>query len=306
MQYKPFAALQETYRAIATTMTEGESKSNDGSGGLAGLVGSLATEKLRAYQQGARGNPGFRNLVLAYAKRSQAGEIHDPISADLRALLHHDAGRRVTFTELFEIARRTGVMLPRPLGRLGKRNAAVWLRSLLALPKQIGFNGLVVLFDETGSDLHLRPESLRSRQQHMANLRNLVDHVATGDIPACSIVYATTNDFIQMAREDYPALWQRVARLEEVTPFATSSANPRAIWCRLDELTEPSPDHPVFFLELGEKLLVLAGEAAVSASRVEAARRQLPALAQKMSQNLTHATVREFIKRMASEVLHKS
>ena len=297
-QTKPFAALQDTYRQIALAMTASAPGSN-GDCGLADLLAGLTSERLADFQQFARGNPGYRNLITTYARRVQAGQADQPASHDLRALLMHDTNRRVTFGELFRLDRH----LPRPLGKLGKRNAAVWLRSLLTLPRQLGFKGLVVLFDETGADLHLRPEPLRARQQHMANLRNLVDHLATGGIPGCSVVYATTNGFIQMAFKDYPAMWQRVARLEETSPFAEPPRNPRAVWCRLDELTEPSPAEREFFTTLGEKLLALGCDAGVSEIRLNASRNALADLSEEMSRNITQGAVREFIKRMANEIL---
>jgi len=297
-QAKPFAALRDTYRQIALAMIA-SSPSNNGQIGLAYLLAGLTPDQLTTFEHGSRGNPGFRNLIVTYTRRVLAGQANEPVTHDLRALLTHDTNRRVAFGELFRLDRH----LPRPLGRIGKRNAALWLRSLLTLPRQLGFKGLVVLFDETGADLHLRPEPLRSRQQHMANLRNLVDHLATGGIPACSVVYATTNDFIQMAFEDYPAIWQRVARMEETSPFTEPPRNPRAVWCRLDELTEPSPAQGEFFTELGGKLLDLGREGGIAESRLAVARTTLPGLSEEMSRNITQGAVREFIKRMANEIL---
>lgn len=303
MQHKPFASLAETYRAIADSMSAPtDNDVNGASHGVTKLLAHISTEQLHAFKAAARGNPGFRNLVDAYTRRAVTGLIHEPVTAGLRALLHHDISLRVTFTELFRLERH----LPRPLGRIGKRNAAVWLRSLLTMSRQLGFRGLIVMFDETGSDLHLRPEPLRLRQQHMANLRNLVDHLATGGTPGCAVIYATTNDFIQMAREDYPAMSQRVERLEETTPFALPPRNPRAIWCRLDELTQPGPDQAGFYIDLGNKLATLAEEGRVSAKRVEAVRAGLPAAAQRASQSISQGAVRAFIKRTATELLNSA
>lgn len=307
MQHKPFASLQDTYRAVVSCISAPASANNGASSGtgLAWLLGQLTAEQIEGFQQASRGNPGFRNLVIAYAKRAQAGQLRDPVSADLRALIERDPNRHVTFSGLFENARQMGVSLHRPLGRIGKRNASVWLRSLLALPRQLGFKGLVVLFDETGADLSIRSNSgsRREHQQHLANLRNLVDHLATGGTPACSIVYATTRDLVEIARRDYPALSQRVERSEDGNFAESVPRNPRAIWCRLDELTEPSPDVPDFYEELGEKLITFAGTAGIPSKKLEAVRAQLPTLATQMSQNLTQAAVREFIKRTAADIL---
>jgi hypothetical protein len=305
MKQKPFGSLQETYQAVVTTMSAACVARNGAGTGLKGILGNLPAERMTAFLKSPRGNPAFRNLVIAYAKRAQAGLLRDQVTLDLRALLHHDTSRRVTFGELFDAARRLGVILHRPIGRIGKRNAGVWLRSLLALPRELGFKGLVVLFDETGADVSIRSTfgGFGEHQRHLANLRNLVDHLATGATPGCSVVYATTRDLVEIARQDYPALSQRVERCEETGAFGVPAHNPRAIWCRLDELTEPSPDVPDFFQELGSKLLTLAKDAGIPAKRLAAVQGQLPALAQKMSQNLTNAAVREFIKRMASDIV---
>ncbi len=297
MDNKPFASLQDTYRQIARSMTTASPNSN-GRTGLDTLLERLSGQQLATFMQSSRTNPGYRNLIVTFVRRVQDGQGDEAVTSDLRALLMHDTNRRVTFGELF----RHAPDLPRPLGKLGKRNAAVWLRSLLALPHQLGFKGLVVLFDETGADFHLRPESLRARQQHMANLRNLVDHLAVGNIPGCSIVYATTRDFILMAHADYPAIWQRVARLEETAPSTEPPRNPRAIWCRLDELTQPTPAQREFFISLGEKLLELGREGGVSDHRLAGAKFPLYRLSDEMSRNITQGAVREFIKRMAGAI----
>lgn len=303
MQHKPFASLAETYRVIADAMSAPKDDERNGaSHGVSKLLAHVSTAQLQAFKAAGRSNPGFHNLVDSYARRMKAGLIQDPATLSLGALLHHDTNRHVTFADLFQRDRH----LPRPLGRISKRNAAVWLRSLLTLPRQLGFRGLVVMFDETGSDLHLRIEKLRPRQQHMANLRNLVDHLATGGTPGCAVIYATTNDFIQMARVDYPAMSQRVERLEMAALFDLPRRNPRAIWCRLDELTQPAPDEAKFYIELGGKLAALAAEGRVSAKRIEAVRAGLPAAAKTASLNLEQGAVRSFIKRTASELLNST
>lgn len=305
MQQKPFGSLQETYRAIADNMSVGIAGRNGGGTGLGGIFSAITADRLTAFQNSARGNPSFRNLVLAYGKRAQTGSQRDEVTINLRALLHHDVNRRVTFRELFDAAERLGVRLQRPIGKIGKRNAAVWLRSLLALPRQLGFKGLVVLFDETGADLSIQSGivTLSQQRQQLANLRNLVDQLATGGTPGCSVVYATTRDLVEIARQDYPALSQRVERREEMNGFAAPSRNPRAIWCRLDELTDPAPDVPEFYEELGKKLVALAKDAGVAESRLTAERAKASDRAKKMSQNLAQAAVREFIKTVASNLI---
>jgi hypothetical protein len=132
-----------------------------------------------------------------------------------------------------------------------------------------------------------------------------VDQLATGGTPGCSVIYATTRDLVEIARQDYPALSQRVERREEMNTFGAPAPNPRAIWCKLDELTDPGPDTDQFFIQLGDKLVGLARDAGISEPRLAAVKAQLPALAKKMSQNLTQAAVREFIKTVAANLVRK-
>lgn len=299
-QHQPFGSLAITYRAIANSISAPYSAGTGKSRlGLSQLLAQISDQQLQAFNSASRGNVEFRNLVGCYVRRKHDRSF---ITDALRALLHADDTLRVSFADLY----RNDSHLPRPLGQLGKRNAAAWLKSLLTLPRQLGYRGLIVLIDEAGADLHLRPEPLRSQQQHMANLRNMVDSLATGKTPGCAVIYATTNDFIQLARQNYRALSDRVERMEETTPFSLPPRNPRAIWCRLDELTDPAPDHPAFFLQLGGKLLEIAESGGFSKDRVSAARAGLPAAAQSASKNLAHGCVREFIKRMAAELFSPS
>jgi hypothetical protein len=307
LQQKPFGSLEETYRVVADNMSLAGAHRNGSGPGLGGILAGLPEAQLANYQSSPRGNPAYRNLVLTYAKRARVGGRHDEVTQSLRALLHHNSNRRVTFRELFEAASQLGVHVPRPMGKISKRNAAVWLRSLLSLPRRLGYKGLVVMFDETGADLSFKSHfgSFGDHQRHLANLRNLVDQLATGGTPGCSVIYATTRDLVEIARQDYPALSQRVERREEMNTFDFPAPNPRAIWCKLDELTYPGPDTDQFFMQLGEKLVGLARDAGISEHRLAAVKAQLPALAKKMSQNLTQAAVREFIKTVAANLVRK-
>ena len=163
----------------------------------------------------------------------------------------------------------------------------------------------MVLFDETGADLSFKSHfgGYGDHQRHLANLRNLVDQLATGGTPGCSVVYATTRDMVEIARRDYPALSQRVERREELNTFDVPVPNPRAIWCKLDELTDPGPETPEFFEQLGERLVALAKDAGIPERRLAEERGRLPGRAETMSRNLTQAAVREFIKKAAASLV---
>ena len=293
LEHPPFASLAETYRAIARNLSAARHDSR----GLAALLKAASDDELRGLQEKSREHLAFANLAFEYVKRANAGAMQRELANDLRALLEHDTGRPVTFRELY---RALGSGSRRPLGRIGKRNAAAWLRSLLVLPKRLGYAGLVVLFDETGADLHQGRSAVRRVRGHLAHMRQLVDQIATGGLPGCAIVYASTPDFVRNAAEEYPALHQRVARA--IADDAPLPPNPRAVWCGLDELTVPSSQTNEFFTLLGKRLIGLGSEAGIADWHLSAVSRLLPTLASQHN-TLVQGAVREFVKTLCSHLL---
>jgi len=291
MEQPPFASLSETYRAVARNLTAPKHESR----GLAAMLKAASDDEVRALHEKSREHLAFANLCSEYAKRAKAGPMQHELAGNLRALLMHDTGWPVTFRELY---RTPGIR--RPLGRIGKRNASSWLRSLLLLPKRLGYAGLVVLFDETGADLHQGRSAVRRVREHLAHLRQLVDQIATGGLPGVAVVYASTPDFVRNAADDYPALHQRVARVSADDESLPS--NPRAVWCGLDELTVPSSHTNEFFLLLGQRLIDVGREAGVASSQLSAVSRLLPTLATQHN-TLVQGAVREFVKTLCSHLL---
>ena len=156
----PFRELDQTYRAIADRMTPpGKPKTQPffGVSGIAKVVEASFIGRdpagLREVVDRVRDDralaPDFRNLVLAYCTEAVMGGGDEDLSERLEALLAATSSYRVTLGELY----RMHGDLPRPLGKLSRRNAAIWLRALLSLPRVLGFAGLLVLFDETETAL---------------------------------------------------------------------------------------------------------------------------------------------------------
>jgi hypothetical protein len=252
---EPFESLETTYRVIAQNLRW----SNGGNPvvGLHRILETVDREQLATIRSSRHVVAPVRNLCRAYQCLLNDDTVSPATIMDLRELMIGNKTHRVVFRELF---RRTP-NLPRPISGLGKRNAGQWLRSLLSIPRELGFKGLIVLFDETGSDLHWAKAPQRKRQTHMANLRNLIDHMAVGDLPGCGIVYGVTHNLLELAQEDYPALAQRIERTDLPDIWEALSPNPRAVWTNLDELTSPTPPSTEFFELLGNRLATLAREA---------------------------------------------
>jgi len=295
---EPFESLEVTYQVIAKNL----SWQNGGEQilGLPRILEQLGREQLASLRSSHHVVAPLRNLCRAYSWLLNNEAVAMQTKADLRELLVGNKAHRILFSELF---RRTPD-LPRPLTKLGKRNAGQWVRSLLSIPRELGFKGLVVFFDETGADLHMRSTSRKKRQQHMANLRNMIDHMAVGNLPGCAIVYGVTHDLLELAAEDYPALAQRIERISDPGMWEEREPNPRAVWTPLDELTNPLPPVRVFFELLGEKLATLAKDAGVNSKSKTVVDQIIQAAVSKMESSAQGDSIRLFVKQVSSKLLN--
>ena len=236
--------------------------------------------------------PEFRNVVRAYV--GAMGDDAD-LAEQLKALLTAAPTYRVTLGELYRKYRG----LPKPLGKLGRRNAAAWLRALLSLPHALGYRGLLVLFDETETALR---SARRTRQLHLAHIRTFVDHMATGAFRGCAVYYAVAEEFMELASTELEALGQRIKRVEIDLP---DKRNPRAVWADLDELTEPGPQDVAFFEELVERIVALGRDANLSAQRADDITTSLRRLARSHVDRIDEGSVRKYVKEAATMVANE-
>ena len=307
---RPFESLVETYRAIAAGMTPPGTNNLFALTGItrtieARFTGLNATEQrkiIAALKADRALSPDFRNLAVAYCTEAVAGSGDEDLADRLEALLANTPTRRVTMGPLY----REHPQLPRPLGKLARRNASVWLRSVLSLPQALGYNGLVVLFDETEAALRgIRPWSRLSRRQqaHLAHIRTFVDHMATGAFRGCAIYYAVTEDFIEVAGRNLAALSQRIerVRLPELDG-ASNPRNPRAVWLDIDELTDPGPQDSRFFADLGNRIIDIGLDAGLRPSDAKSVADTLRRMGMQYANDITEGRVREFVKEAAALV----
>lgn len=305
---RPFESLAETYRAIANCMappgtpklyaTTGITKTIEAR--FAGLDSDEQRTVIRNLKANRALSPDFRSLVIAYCTEAVAGGGDEHLADRLEALLGSTPTFRVTLGSLY----REYPRLPRPLGKLTRRNAAVWLRSVLSLPQVLGYNGLVVLFDETEAVLrNVRPRSWLTRRQraHLAHIRTFVDHMATGAFRGCAIYYAVTEEFIEIASRNLGALGQRIERVQP--PGLNGTSNPRAVWVNIDELTDPGPQDPDFFADLSNQLIAVGSKAGLQPSDAHSVARSLRGIGNRYASDLiTEGRVREFVKEAAGLV----
>ncbi len=305
----PFKSLISTYRWIAARMTPATTTARSIATwrevGVPGVIEAClqdremsqhtdVVERLRADRSLA---PDFRNVAIAYSTCSANREPDESLMGQLAAMLVADPTYRVTVGPLY----RNHPELPRPLGTLAPRNAASWLRSLLSLPRVLGYPGLVVFFDETETALHRG--SPRQQQTHLAHIRTFVDHLATGAYKGCAVYYAVAEEFMDIAQTNLNALAQRIQRVTVGDFDTVPPANPRAIWVDIDELTVPSTSHPRFFEELADRILALGDEAGIRESNLASVRTDASSLANRYAHDLNDGRVREFVKDVAELTL---
>jgi hypothetical protein len=299
---RPFESFATTYQAIARNITP-PSNTGGRTRGPAAVIQSglevVSEAEGRKRLDGVRDSPhlsrDFRNVVYALGNHLRAHSGGRELGDRLRALLSGNTVERTTIGDLY----RSDPALPRPLGRLAPRTASGWLRSLCALPAQMGFPGLLVLFDEAEQRLSLNNMGPRERQRHLANLRNLVDHVAVGGFRSCAIYYAVLDDFVETARLELEALTQRIERMRVSDRNGEAPRNPRAVWGELDELTVPGPRDLQFFHGIVTNLRSLATDAGVPERRLKAQDSSVVTLVNRHAASNRRGAVREFVKAVA-------
>ena len=301
---RPFESLVETYRAIAAGMTPPGTHRFFATTGITKTIEARFTDLDAIEQRRVIGclkadralSPDFRNLAVAYCTEAVAGGGSEDLANRLEALL----ASTLTFRVLLGTLYREHPRLPRPLGKLARRNAAVWLRSALSLPQVLGYNGLVVLFDETEAALR---SNRRRQQAHLAHIRTFVDHMATGAFRGCAIYYAVTEEFIEIAGRNLGALSQRIERVR--LPETDGASNPRAVWVNIDELTDPGPQDPRFFADLSDRIINIGLEAGLCHSDTGHLANSLRRVGSRYAGYITEGRVREFVKEAAALVAQK-
>jgi hypothetical protein len=299
----PFRSLRATYEMIATSMLVPDLEGHEDFGhGITSVIkakfsnasAGQSRDIVSRLKSSKHLSPDFRNLVLTYGlgidDRSRTGKFED----SLEALLAGSQTHYVKISDLY----RADKTIPKPLGKLGLRNAGNWLRSLLSVPAALGYPGVIVMFDETEQAVH--GGGLTSTREQLANLRNLVDYCALGAFSGCLIVYSAAEEFLDVARDNLDALAQRIEPADMLGTLSIS--NFRSVWTNLEELTFPNTTEERFFEELGEKIVRLGVDAGLSTLRARELKTTISSRAQKFARSPSQGVVRKFVKEASNIV----
>lgn len=249
--HSPFHSLEAVYKAIAQGLEPPLSPEELLSGYEKGLVSFIRRWFSREYQEcRARGLVGdeLNEELLTRVERVDGVEsisFANGVRAAFRSLLNkqnNDFDNIGLWLQGEGYDRRThephGI-----LQRLDRTTAFMMLRSLGQWIRQIGYSGLVILLDEAERIPSL---STRQREQHLSNLRELIDECGSPAFQGMMILYAVPGDkFLDEGRTQiYEALKQRLA-----TVFET--LNPTGVKIELEKI---GSEASALLCEIGSKL----------------------------------------------------
>lgn len=130
--------------------------------------------------------------------------------------------------------------------RLDRTNAFRMIRSLCQFVREIGYNGLVLLFDEGERQVSIAGS--KSKKIAFDNLRQVVDECGHSTLPGSLFCYAVPNSFKEEIKA-YEALRQRL-----LVSYPFSSVNPSSVEINLENL--PLTGIPLLE-QIGEKLITV-------------------------------------------------
>jgi bacteriophage exclusion system BrxC/D-like protein len=129
--------------------------------------------------------------------------------------------------------------------RIDRSVAFKMLRSLSQLVHELGYSGLLLLFDE--GDRMVSIGSSRTEKVACDNLREVIDRCAGDSLPATLFAYAVPPYFVTNIAPQYEALSQRIG-----SKVKFSRKNPFSVQISLDQLDYPGEE---LLRRIGEKLL---------------------------------------------------
>ncbi len=183
----------------------------DAESGLLSILERAAAEVDPANVKGALRRAGvpvsavadvLPDIVMALSPGRLTKATADDVDTTVRILSGHLVENTRSVARLRKA--HPGPLL-RKLGRApGKRDARLWLESLLKAIPALGYSGVLWILDEHDE------ASRRVMDRHIVQLRRLADRLAEGRLPGALVVYLVLDDFPSRIRDAHGALDQRL------------------------------------------------------------------------------------------------
>ena len=249
-----------------------------------GLRASLRRDKLPIATLGDALASLVDEVRLVSARR---GSLDREKWDEIVALVELISGQPVMGTRsLAKIRRYYRSPILRRLSRTpGKRDARLWLESLLLAMRSLGFKGVLVVLDEH--------DTLTSGvlDRHIVQLRRTLDKLTEGHLPGVFTVYFVLDNFSARVAESHIALEQRLKPLLD-------GHVPNRLLTQMEEVRDVHDEE--FLLTLGDRLFELVGNCPMPADLRQCCRTYA-----KESIRLGRVDTREFVMRLASEMLNR-
>ena len=217
-------------------------------------------------------SPSFRHAVYFYLKA--VAEENEQAKRNIGAWMR---GESVALKDVraFSITER-----------IDRSVAFKMLRSVSQMVHELGYAGLVLLFDE--GDRMVSIGSSKTEKVACDNLREVIDRCAGESLPATLFVYAVPPYFVTNIAPQYEALSQRIS-----SKVKFSRKNPFSVQISLDQLDYPGEE----LLQLiGAKLLGIFEQAYGVAFNPELQTQNIAQLAETCGSLLSTSHRRHFVK----------
>lgn len=244
----PFHALDLVYKAIVAgigaTPQGGAQPSHER--GIRAFLKSWYGERLAQYRSGGMSVDRSRQAVAEDIQQIEAPNLSFR-NAIRHALDAYHNDRQEAFDTICQWLQGEGfdsktLRSYSITQKIDRTTAFQMIRSLGQIVRALGYQGLVVLLDEAERIPSL---STRNREQHLSNLREIIDECGQSSFEGMLLVYAVPDEnFLQGRTQIYEALTQRLN-----TVFST--LNPTGVKIMLERTIN---DHISFLQTVGEKL----------------------------------------------------
>ena len=217
-------------------------------------------------------SPSFRHAVYFYLKA--VAEENESAKRNIGAWMR---GESVALKDVraFSITER-----------IDRSVAFKMLRSVSQMVHELGYAGLVLLFDE--GDRMVSIGSSKTEKVACDNLREVIDRCAGESLPATLFVYAVPPYFVTNIAPQYEALSQRIS-----SKVKFSRKNPFSVQISLDQLDYPGEE---LLRLIGEKLLGVFEQAYGVAFNPELQKQNIAQLADTCGSLLSTSHRRHFVK----------
>jgi len=190
-----------------------------------------------------------KNAVHYAVKRST---LDERAWSELRRYL---LGEKVLVRDLKKVG-LIGIKKP-----LTEKNSEQFLNTIINSIYILGFQGLILLYDETDRSWASSGTYITKKVQSGANIiRRFIDACSFGDIKGTMAIFAVLPNFIQDCTHCYPALGQRLARFDDTGPIKAwrwPILPVRATNSIILDITKMSEEKIAFFEEVKKKYRLL-------------------------------------------------